>query len=413
MVGGNLFYIPVKERLFIFLMASIIIGGHSMSSLYEKAFGPKQYEIIEVATTIVAEAQVEVKEIVVQDYTQLPTLDLAQASKEELINYGFSSYAASNLVKYQEKGGSISSLEDLSKIYGVDKNHIEQISGKIRFKEGQSPKATNQSKARPVHMDSTKRPIQPAPLDGVATANNSLETEKRKLINPNTASLEELQSIGLSTYAANNLLKYRSKGGQIYKASDMLRIYGVDSSSYVEFQDYITIPSSKKESLSVEDTLDNTAEENGTTAVLLERKEESTTPRVRIDINTASEEELQNISGIGPVISKGIVSYRARLGGYISLKQLKEVYGVKEESYDMIKDQLTISGEVTKIYVPALSFKEVLKHPYIDYETTRLLKNIHYEIYDDKIKQLVKEEKIDSRLLPYLHLDIPQEYLKN
>jgi len=416
-MGSSFFYIPAKERLAIFLLSLIIVAGYTMSSVYHKVFGPKPYEIIEVAATIVSESKVEKheQEQEIQDIAQLPIINISHTSKVELIKYGFSSYAASNLVKYQNAGGNISSLEDLSKIYGVDKTHIESISDKIRFKKVKADKTIHQTQPRQPLQDTIERLKESTPLDYLSKVddNNNVEIEKRGPIDPNTASLEDLQSIGLSKYAANNLLKYRSKGGRIYKASEMLKIYGVDSSSYSDFQEYISIPSFEKETKRIRESTINAKMDSQMATPEIENKEETAQPRLLIDINFASEEELQTAYGIGPVISKGIVTYRARLGGYVSLEQLKEVFGVKEESFDTIKEQLTISGEITKIYVPALSFKEVLKHPYLDYETTKLLKNIHYEIYDDKIKQLIQEEKIDPRLVPYLHLDIPQEYLRN
>ncbi|MBQ7502052.1 helix-hairpin-helix domain-containing protein [bacterium] len=59
----------------------------------------------------------------------------------------------------------------------------------------------------------------------------------------------------------------------------------------------------------------------------------------RIDINTASEEELQKIPGVGPSISKSIVDYRSSLpeGRFTDKAQLKEVIGVGNSTYDKIE----------------------------------------------------------------------------
>ena len=55
-----------------------------------------------------------------------------------------------------------------------------------------------------------------------------------------------------------------------------------------------------------------------------------------INLNTATEEELQKIPGIGPSISKSILDYRKKLpnGRFTDLSQLKEVSGIGKKSYN-------------------------------------------------------------------------------
>ena len=55
-----------------------------------------------------------------------------------------------------------------------------------------------------------------------------------------------------------------------------------------------------------------------------------------INLNTATEEELQKIPGIGPSISKSILDYRKKLPNdrFTDLSQLKEVAGIGEKSYN-------------------------------------------------------------------------------
>ena len=50
-----------------------------------------------------------------------------------------------------------------------------------------------------------------------------------------------------------------------------------------------------------------------------------------IDINTATEEELIELKGIGETLAKRIVKYRDKIGGFYSVEQLNEVYGIKTE----------------------------------------------------------------------------------
>ena len=56
-----------------------------------------------------------------------------------------------------------------------------------------------------------------------------------------------------------------------------------------------------------------------------------------ININTASEEELQEIPGIGPVLAKRIVEYREANGVFTSVEELQNVSGIGEKTLEKIK----------------------------------------------------------------------------
>ncbi|HBM97476.1 TPA: hypothetical protein DD394_08370 [bacterium UBP9_UBA11836] len=58
-----------------------------------------------------------------------------------------------------------------------------------------------------------------------------------------------------------------------------------------------------------------------------------------VNLNTASEEELQKIPGVGPSISKSIIDYRNKLpdGKFTNKAQLKDVIGIGEASYSKLE----------------------------------------------------------------------------
>jgi competence ComEA-like helix-hairpin-helix protein len=62
----------------------------------------------------------------------------------------------------------------------------------------------------------------------------------------------------------------------------------------------------------------------------------------KIDINTATEEDLRALPGIGIKTARAIVAYRVAIGGYKSLEQLRLVRGVGDKVYDCLKDLVTL-----------------------------------------------------------------------
>jgi competence protein ComEA len=114
------------------------------------------------------------------------------------------------------------------------------------------------------------------------------------------------------------------------------------------------------------------------------------------------------LPGIGPVLSARIVKYRNMLGGFAHTDQIKEVYGLSEETYEMIKGRIFAdSSGVIKIRINSAGFRELSHIPYIGkYEVTAILKFRELEgrlnsIEDLKINKILtpeKAEKVESYL---------------
>ena len=62
----------------------------------------------------------------------------------------------------------------------------------------------------------------------------------------------------------------------------------------------------------------------------------------KININTASQEELEKISGIGPALAQRIIEYRKENGKFKNIDELKNVSGIGDKKFESIKSQITI-----------------------------------------------------------------------
>lgn len=62
----------------------------------------------------------------------------------------------------------------------------------------------------------------------------------------------------------------------------------------------------------------------------------------KVNLNTATKEELMTLSGIGEVKAEAIIRYREERGGFTSVEELKEIEGIKEGVFGKVKDQVKI-----------------------------------------------------------------------
>lgn len=66
-----------------------------------------------------------------------------------------------------------------------------------------------------------------------------------------------------------------------------------------------------------------------------------------VNINTASQQELETLKGIGPVKAKAIVDYRSKNGPFKSAADLVNVPGIGEKTVEKLKPDLAFSGAAT------------------------------------------------------------------
>ncbi|NWF39309.1 helix-hairpin-helix domain-containing protein [Mariprofundus sp. NF] len=65
----------------------------------------------------------------------------------------------------------------------------------------------------------------------------------------------------------------------------------------------------------------------------------------RINLNTATIEQLQALPGIGPSTAAAIEAYRSEHGSFKSVDELTNVKGVGEKRLDAIRDAIEVSSK--------------------------------------------------------------------
>jgi len=87
----------------------------------------------------------------------------------------------------------------------------------------------------------------------------------------------------------------------------------------------------------------------------------------RIDLNSADTLALQQVPGIGPSFARRIARYRDQLGGYYTVLQLQEVFGMEPDRYQRIKPFFYIEVKNYSTAFQSLRSDSIPAHPYLNY----------------------------------------------
>ncbi|MDH5597966.1 MAG: helix-hairpin-helix domain-containing protein [Cyclobacteriaceae bacterium] len=130
------------------------------------------------------------------------------------------------------------------------------------------------------------------------------------------------------------------------------------------------------------------------------------------NINTADTMDLKQIKGIGSVLANRIVNFRDKLGGFISLNQLYEVYHLDSAVVEKMQKITFIDNNFipTRIKINLVSEGELAQHPYIVYKMAKLIvvyRNQHggFKGVEDLYNIQVLDSVLINRIFPYLSFE--------
>jgi competence protein ComEA len=68
-----------------------------------------------------------------------------------------------------------------------------------------------------------------------------------------------------------------------------------------------------------------------------------------VNINTATQAELESLDGIGPTKAQSIINYRKHHGGFKSVDDLKQVDGIGNATLENLRKNISITGPTTAV----------------------------------------------------------------
>lgn len=191
--------------------------------------------------------------------------------------------------------------------------------------------------------------------------------------NPNNFAKSDWIAMGFSEKQSQVFCNFISKKGGLKSGDEILKVYGVAPEYLEKLQGQIKIPTRL------------------------------------FSLNQISKEQLESAKGIGEVLSARILKYREKLGGFYSVDQLQEVYGVKTEVVDEVKKISRVDSQnIKKLRINFVSYDELKNHPYLKEKEVKKIIQIRSESPIADFTQLfsvISDSARVKKLKPYLKYD--------
>ena len=219
-------------------------------------------------------------------------------------------------------------------------------------------------------------------LDSIRTLLIESNQSKIHPFNPNFITDFKGYKLGMSSEEIDRLLDYRKQNKWINSKEDFKKVTKVSDSfldqisSYFKFPDWISNPKPKYSDWRKgfkEKTFDQ-----------------------KTDLNSATQLELKKVNGIGEALSKRIIDYRDKLGGFTNDIQLYEVYGLDYQLTDKVRNDFTVKTpkEIIKMNLNKISASDIATIPGISFE---LAKRIwEFRILNERIVDFMELKKIEG-----------------
>lgn len=293
-------------------------------------------------------------------------------SKEDLLLLGLSEKTANLLIKYRSKGGAFKTAADFKKIYTLPQSTYARLEPFLTF-----------------GSEETKQTI--------TTIVDSYDTVhyQKFPFDPNTISPDSLKMLGLMKNEINHLLNLRKMGVIFYK-KEQFKVSSWRPNKILELQPFVRLPVNIAPTPATKPSTD------------LLRQTASKMTKELCDLNTATQEQLMRVNGIGNYYAKTILEKRGLLGSFLQISQLADF--MPDTLYKKILPQVTLGAKpVKKIKINAIDLPSLQQFPGLKYKAALIINYRNHHGHFASILDLWKVEGIRKDLLdklaPYLDFE--------
>ncbi len=134
-------------------------------------------------------------------------------------------------------------------------------------------------------------------------------------------------------------------------------------------------------------------------------------PLVIVELNTADSQALVALYKIGPSLASKIINYRNRLGGFMNLEQLTEIWGFDPDLLYDLEGKIWVDASLAKkINLNTTSFEALKTHPYFKINLSQAIVNYrkqhgNFQSINDLKKIKLVNDSILLRISPYCYIE--------
>jgi competence protein ComEA len=246
---------------------------------------------------------------------------------------------------------------------------------------------------------------------------------------PNTLDEAGWEKLGVRPKTIGIIKNYLAKGGRFRQAEDLGRIYGLRPDESMRLMPYVDIPANDKsdqyrakyrgdpsgryqDQSNYRDNKSGRFPDQSVTYHSGIANKNSRRKEIQpFDINLADTGTLVDLPGIGSKLAARIVQFREKLGGFYSIEQVAEIYGLQDTIYRLIRPYLLLTAAMLrKIPVNSAGFDTLNAHPYIQSAEARAIVQYRkqhgaFESLNDLLKINILNAEWLEKVGPYLEID--------
>lgn len=222
------------------------------------------------------------------------------------------------------------------------------------------------------------------------------------LFNPNFITDYKGYKLGMSLEEIDRLLAFRKENKYVNSAKEFQNVTKISDSLLDVISPYFKFPDWVKNKKQDRKFKEYTAYQNQAFA----KKEKI----VITDINQATKEDLIKIYGIGEAISVRILKQKETLGGFVSMEQMKDVWGLSPEVIENLNTHFKVLAlpRFKKIEINNASLKELTQFHYFRYALAKEI--VTYRSMNGNIENIedltkIKGFPVDKANIIGLYLD--------
>lgn len=209
---------------------------------------------------------------------------------------------------------------------------------------------------------------------------------------PNQYSEADWMRLGLSEKQVSVLMKFQKNG--FYNHEDIQRVFVISDEFFENIKDFLVYPEKPVREYNTQNQVN-----------------EAVVKTVRVEINTASVEELMNVKGIGKFYAEKIVQKRNELQGFVSEEQMLEIWKFDQEKLENIRPYIYVDSK--KVYpfdINTVSYEELRKHPYFTKNVANSIIKLRtqlgsYKRIEDLKKSVLITDEIFEKIKLYVMVE--------